>query len=256
MAGHKNQPAANPDRLSAYMKLDAVAELFGLGKSSIQTLIKKYGIDFVPHFGKFGSVRRADMELLWDKLAKCHKWNANPKLKKLKASHQWQPGPPPARLENLPHYRAAGLYRLIKIPKEKLVGPGLEKIKVGMRVLYELDNKTILCFVTQLHHHGVDVASCDHQENGHYPLIIFKNIPAGFLQTDDRLREWGSDVSVGSTMLYRTKRLEVFPCVVIEVKDQSASATLLGNREFGKYPELHPSRLLRNIPVDTLMNRV
>jgi hypothetical protein len=255
MASHKNKHPEGPDSLSAYMKLEAAAKFFGSGIPSIRTVIKKYGVDFVPHFGKFGSVRRADMELLWDKLAKCGKWNANPKLKKLKASHQWQPGPPPTRLENLPHYRSAGLYRLIEIPKEKLVGPGLEKIKVGMTMLYTLD-KTIPCIVTQLHGQGVDVVSCDYQEYGHYPLVIFKNVPVGFLTEVDPPQEWDPGVTMGATMLYRTKRGEVFPCGVIKVKDQSVTVTLFSNREFGKYPELHPSLLLRNIPVDSLMHRV
>jgi hypothetical protein len=227
---------------SSYVTVERAAKTFGVHEPSIRTLINKYEIDYATGFGKSGLLRLADLESLFHKLAKCRRWNkvletkwlkckADSKLKKLSESQKWQPGPPPAQLENLPHYRCAGLYRLVEIPKWKFIGPGLGEVKTGAIMLCTLDGKETVCIVTKVHNQGLDAVSLDSQEYGHYPSVIFKNIPVGFLRNPlvPPVRA-SSQAVVGEVVGYTTVNRRALPCVVTKVKDHSIiDAVVFGN---------------------------
>jgi hypothetical protein len=243
----KTRVRASPS--DAYVRVEMAAGYFNVPEPSIRTLIDKYEIDYAPHFGKPGIVRLADLESLFDKLAKCRRWNkvletewlkckADPKLKKLPESQQWHPGPPPARLENLPHYRCAGLYRLVEIPTKELIGPGLGEVKTGAIMLYTLDGEETVCIVTKLHDRGLDAVALDCQEYGHYPCVIFKNIPAGFLRNrlfpPVRVR---SQAVLGEVVGYTTVNREALPCVVTKVEGHSIIDGVIFGNERGSLLE-------------------
>jgi len=231
--------------------VEAAAKKLGVPKSCIRTVIDKYGIDYAPHYGKPGIVRLADLELLFEKLARCRRWNqdletewlarhAASKRKHVPEAQQWQPGPPQARLENLPHYRCAGLYRLVEISIEN-VEPNHGDVKVGATMLYTLNGKEIVCIVTKKHHLGMDAVALDSQEYGHYPSVIFRNIPFGALRNPPGAPAGaGGHPLLGEVVYYTSANRDVLPCVVTKVKNELViDAVVFGSQSVNFHEDRH-----------------